>query len=75
MQNPKPITLKVNSKNYLIKIDESDKEFALWLSVKLSHNFSLYFNISHKELLKAYVAIVYELYKSEQEIDKILELF
>lgn len=64
------IPLKVHSQNYEIKVKD---DFTIWLSISLFNDFKENPNIQRKELLRAYVRTVYELYQNEKSIDCLLE--
>ena len=71
MQKTNTLTVMVNSKNYDITVQDS---FTIWLSVQMHHDFKTH-NISRKELLRAYVSKVHELYLLEQKLDGVIESF
>ena len=71
MQNSNTLTIMLNSQNYDITIEDN---FTIWLSVTLHKDFKTQ-NISHEEILSAYISKVYELYKMEEEVEKIIECF
>lgn len=70
MQNNKnTITLMLHSQNFNITVEE---DFTIFLSVSLHNDFKNT-NITRQEILSAYVGKVYELYKMENEVNKILD--
>ena len=67
------LTVMIHSQWFDISLNEED-DFNIWLSVQMHQDFKNT-NISRQELLNAYVANVYEMYKIENELDIIVESF
>ena len=67
------LTAMIHSQWFDISLNEED-DFNIWLSVQMHQDFKNT-NISRQELLNAYVANVYEMYKIENELDIIVESF
>ena len=67
------LDVMLHSQNFTISLDEED-DFNIYLSVSLYEDFKQS-NITRLQMLNIYVEKVYELYKIENEVSKIIECF
>jgi len=67
------LDVMLHSQNFTISLNEED-DFNIYLSVSLYEDFKQS-NITRLQMLNIYVEKVYELYKIENEVSKIIECF
>jgi len=69
---PKKVSIIVNGTNYNIELEDA---FANYLEVQMQKDFNVEGNNDAKAFLYAYVRKNAELFKQEEEINKILQKF